>query len=70
MRTVPSSSGAPAWRPRVLQAAVAACPVAVSIADATMPGLALVYVDEAFAALTRYGLQDVIGRNWRPGAQR
>jgi PAS domain S-box-containing protein len=37
----------------------------ISVADATLPDLPLVYVNPAFEVMTRYSLEEVVGRNCR-----
>lgn len=47
------------------QRALAAASCGITIADARQPDLPLIYVNEAFCAITGYQLEDVLGRNCR-----
>lgn len=42
-----------------------ACPVSITISDARLPGLPLIYANRTFQALTGYGLAEIRGRNCR-----
>ncbi len=54
-----------ARRSDVLRATIDACPIAVTIADMTIPGSALIYANESFSKLTGYATNDAIGQNCR-----
>ena len=45
--------------------ALAAASCGITIADARLPDMPLIYVNDAFCAITGYGPEDVLGRNCR-----
>jgi PAS domain S-box-containing protein len=49
----------------MLLATIDACPISITVADATQPGLPLIYVNRMFLQITGYALAEVIGRNCR-----
>ncbi|MFI3157458.1 MAG: PAS domain S-box protein [Methylococcaceae bacterium] len=52
-------------RLRLLERAVEASASSISMADATQPGMPLIYVNPAFERITGYSRDEVIGRNCR-----
>lgn len=57
--------GQPAIAPLLLQAAIEACPVNISIADMARPGAPLIYVNRAFCETTGFARGEALGRNCR-----
>jgi len=49
----------------LLEAAIAAVPTGVTIADPSLPDCPIVYVNDAFSRMTGYRPQEVLGRNCR-----
>jgi len=54
-----------ARRTEVLRATIDACPIAVTIADMTLPDATLIYANDAFSQLTGYGRDETLDRNCR-----
>jgi PAS domain S-box-containing protein len=52
-----------ARRGHLLRATIDACPIAVTIADMTMPGAPVLYANPMYAALTGYGADEVVGHD-------
>ncbi|WP_255151301.1 PAS domain-containing protein [Halorarius halobius] len=51
--------------PRLLDRAVEAAPIGITVADAQAPDMPLVYVNETFEAETGYAREEALGRNCR-----
>jgi PAS domain S-box-containing protein len=54
-----------AARNQMLLAAIDACPVSITVADALQPDIPLIYVNRAFSDITGYHADEVIGLNCR-----
>jgi len=51
--------------PQVLSAILDACVNGVTLADPDLPDMPIVYANKAFASITGYAQQDVVGKNCR-----